>query len=110
MTLKLSDASGAVACVMIPPESQGWKTAAGPKWTFKDASSGILGDPDANEALTIQFNSKTGLFEVKAAVTRVDLVDPEPGQITTSVTIGTHELTTTNTWRSTSKGKKLVSP
>jgi hypothetical protein len=110
VTLSLMDGDGVVACVSIPP-GEGWKTnKKETQWSFKDKKDDSLGDLTAKEILSIQYNAKKGRFTVTANIKELDLVDPDAGDITTSVIIGNDGLLNTQSWQPKAKGKKLVTP
>ena len=109
MTINLTDGDGLITCLNIPPGA-GWKTSKGPKWTFKDNKSGSLADPTVGEMLNIQFNSKKGVFTVKANVKKAELMDPDAGDISTSIMIGGDGFLNMQAWQPKAKGKQLVTP
>lgn len=104
--LNLIDADGQIACITFPPGT-GWKTVNASKWTFKD-TKGPLGDPNAKEQLTLQFNAQTNTFTVKGKVRNASLADPDVGNITAGVFVGAKGFVNTQAWKT--KGKKLVTP
>lgn len=101
VTLILSDADGLITQLSFPPGA-GWKASGGPKWTFADKAVG--------KNLSIQFDAKKRVFTLKASAKRTELVDPDVGDITTSITIGGDGFVNTQAWRSTGNGKKLITP
>jgi uncharacterized repeat protein (TIGR01451 family) len=99
--ITLTDADGQIVALDFPAGAL-WKTNQGPRWSFRD--------PTAGKTLTFQFNAKTGTFSLRVNVKKVNLNDPDPGAITTSVMIGDKVFQNVQVWRSTAKGKKLVTP
>jgi hypothetical protein len=108
-TLSLIDEDGLIACYMIPP-GEGWKTRRGPKWSFRDKKDDSLGDPVAEEKLSIEFNEQRGLHEVRIRIKDAELADPDAGPISTSVIIGDQGFLNTQGWQSKGRGRKLVTP
>lgn len=104
--INLVDADGQIACLTFPPGA-GWKTVNPSKWTFKD-TKGPLGDPNAKEQLTLQFNAQTKTFTVKGKVRNASLADPEVGDVTAGVFVGAKGFVNTQAWKT--KGKKMVTP
>jgi hypothetical protein len=62
---------------LVFPPGAGWKTSAGPKWTFKE--------PPIGATLKIRFNAEKGTFILRVKVKNLNLRDPQAGPITTSV-------------------------
>lgn len=108
VTVNLTDSDGPIACFKLPPGA-GWKTQ-GTKWSFMDNQQGSLGNPDAKEILSIQYNAKKGTFTVKAKVKKTSLSDPDAGNISTSVVIGEKGFLNTQAWQLDKTGKKFVTP
>ena len=94
------DGEGVITELAFPPGA-GWKTSAGPKWTFKE--------PPIGATLKIQFNAEQGTFVLRVKAKNLHLRDPEPGTITTSVVIGGDTFLNTQPWQ-VNKNGKLVTP
>jgi hypothetical protein len=60
--------------------------------------------------LNIQFNAKKGRFTVIANIKEVELTDPDAGDVSTSLMIGSQGFLNTQPWQLKAKGKKLVTP
>lgn len=95
--LSLSDADGQIACFSFPPGS-GWMTKTGPHWKF-----------NRNE-LSLKYNAKKESFTVKILLKEITLSDPDAGQISTSLQIGTQGFLHQQEWRTRARGKLLVTP
>lgn len=99
--ITLTDADGQIVSLNFPAGAF-WKTTPGPRWTFQDPTTG--------KTLTLQFNARTGMFALRINISKVNLNDPDPGAITTSVMTGDNVFQNIQAWRSTAKGTKLVTP
>jgi hypothetical protein len=96
-TLSFVDADGPIACFLFP-SGAGWTTKAGPQWTFQ------------TRELKLKFNARQGTFALTVKVKEAALHDPDAGSISTMLQLGTHGFLHQGEWRSTAKGKKLVTP
>ncbi len=100
VTVTLTEGGSQIVEINIPA-GRGWTTRRGPRWSF---------DRRAVE-LSIKYNAKKRLFELEVEIERAEfLMDPKAGSPSTSVIIGDQEFVNTQKWRSTSGGKKLVTP
>ena len=110
MTLSLTDADGHIVEIKVPA-GDGWTTTRpGREWFFKRKKDGTQGDPIVYAKLGIQFNAKTRQFDMSVKAKEMELSPPDVGPITALLTIGAREFRNTQDWRSTEKGKKLVTP
>jgi hypothetical protein len=96
LRLSFVDGQGLLTELMFPPGA-GWKTSAGPKWTFKE--------PPIGATLKVQFNAAQGTFVLRAKVKNLHLRDPQPGLITTSVVSGGDTFVNTQPWVVDQNGK-----
>ena len=102
-------ADGIPLVILVPP-GEGWTVnKQGNKWTFKDNKDGSLGAP-TKDSVSVQCNNKTQTCTVKADIQGVELGEVAAGEIMTTVEIGDDRFEKTQTWRTASNGKKLVTP
>ena len=111
VAISFFDADGSIECFAIPPNSAGWKVnKKGTTWSFKDAKDNSLGDPEAEEKVTIKRDDKKGLYEVAVSIKDAELTDPDAGLIASGIVIGDELRANQQAWKSAAKGKKLVTP
>src|SRR5205809_383307 len=110
VTLSLIDRDGHVVEIKVPA-GDGWTTTRpGQEWFFKRKKDGSQGDPVVYAKLGIKFNTETRQFDMSVKAKEKELSPPDVGPITALLTIGAREFRNTQDWRSTEKGKKLVTP
>lgn len=101
-----NDPNKKIACLQIPPGSEGWKFK-GTTWTFKDKKDDSLGDPLAKEQLSIKQNTKKGVFEIKVNQKQAEVINAREGALATQVIIGDDRLLNQQRWTFNKKSTKL---
>ena len=110
VTLSLIDRDGHVVEIKVPA-GDGWTTTrTGREWSFQRKKDGSQRDPIVYAKLGIKFNTETRQFDMSVKAKEMELSPPDVGPITALLTIGAREFRNTQDWRSTEKGKKLVTP
>jgi hypothetical protein len=105
---------GTVIAALNMPGGQKWKVTNKPSWSIRDNKGGAVGDPTVVETVSAKLNKKTGLFDMKVTVKRVNLTDPGAGNYTTILNRGngTNVDMDRRGWRSKTVkgGTKLLAP
>ena len=88
-----------IALLNLPP-GNGWKAEKG-QWKYRDSSG---------QRFLMHFNPKDGTFTFAASFQQAALTNPQAGDITTSLMIGSKTFANTQPWRSSADGTRLVTP
>lgn len=109
-TVSLVDGDGVIACFTLPP-GEGWKVnKKRTRWSFKDKKDDSLGDPEADERFSLEFNDKKAVYKVRTNIKEAELTDADTGNVAIGFHLGEHLIVNERAWRSRAKGKRLVTP